>query len=342
MTAVRTTPGPLAGDPASTGDGGTASGWWVPGRAVAAGAALVVAAVLPFLVPGWTGLLVVVGIFFLVVLGLNLLTGLAGQVSLGQTLFMALGGYGAGLLTLRLHWPTTLATVVMALVSALVAALLGGTLLRLRGYYLALATLGLAVITEALATGLGDLTGGPSGLVAVPSLQLGGWTVFTDRANYYVLLVVCAAGAWFVAGIQRGQTGRALTAVAADTPAASMLGIDSAAYKTRAFVASAVFASVAGSLYAFYLRFVSPDVISVTVAFSVVIMLALGGSRTLAGPLLGALVLQGLPQAGQTFSRWEPLVAGVVLIVVMTYFPRGLWGTAKALGTALITRRSTR
>ncbi|MGW0082195.1 branched-chain amino acid ABC transporter permease [Streptomyces sp. NPDC003393] len=300
-------------------------------RTVAAVLAAVVAAGLPLAVPGWTGLFVVVGIFFLVVLGLNLLTGLSGQVSLGQTLFMAIGGYGAGLLTLRLHWPTTVATVVMALASALLAALLGGALLRLRGYYLALATLGLAVITQSLASGLTDFTGGPSGLVAVPSLQLGGWTVFSDRANYYVMLLVCGLGAWFVANVQRSQTGRALTAVAADTPAAAMLGIDTARYKTQAFVASAVFASVAGSLYAFYLRFYSPDVISVTVAFSVVIMLSLGGARTLVGPLLGALILQGLPQAGQAFSLWMPLVAGIVLIAVMTYFPHGLWGTAKAL-----------
>ncbi len=324
---------PSAGAPAAPAPGAAAG----PRRAAAA-LGLALAVVLPFLVPGWTGLLVVVGIFFLVVLGLNLLTGLSGQVSLGQTLFMALGGYGAGLLTLRLHWPTTLATVVMAVASALVAALLGTVLLRLRGYYLALATLGLAVITASLAAGLPDLTGGPSGLVAVPSLQLWGWTVFSDRANYYVLLVVCGAGAWFVANVQRGQTGRALVAVAADTPAAAMLGIDTARYKTQAFVASAVFASVAGSLYTFYLRFISPDVVGVTVAFSVVIMLALGGSRTLVGPLLGALVLQGLPQAGQTFALWEPLVAGVVLIVVMTYFPLGLWGTAKAL----ILRRNAR
>jgi branched-chain amino acid transport system permease protein len=317
---------------------GPAPGATTARRRTAAVLGLALAVVLPFLVPGWTGLLVVAGIFFLVVLGLNLLTGLAGQVSLGQTLFMALGGYGAGLLTLRLHWPTTLAAVAMAAVSALVAALLGSVLLRLRGYYLALATLGLAVITASLASGLPDLTGGPSGLVAVPSLQLGGWTVFSDRANYYVLLVVCGAGAWFVANVQRGQTGRTLLAVAADAPAAAMLGIDTARHKTQAFVASAVFASLAGSLYTFYLRFISPDVVGVTVAFSVVIMLALGGSRTLVGPLLGALVLQGLPQAGQSFARWEPLVAGLVLIVVMTYFPLGLWGTAKAL----IPRRGAR
>jgi branched-chain amino acid transport system permease protein len=321
--------GPSPGSGSRTSSGPPRAG--LRSRLATGAIALALAAVLPFIVPSWTGLLVVVGIFFLVVLGLNLLTGMSGQVSLGQTLFMAVGGYGAGLLTLRLHWPTTLAALAMAVVSALVAALLGGTLLRLRGYYLALATLGLAVITESLASGLGDATGGPSGLVAVPSLQLGGWAVFSDRANYYVLLVVCALGAWFVANIQRSQTGHALTAVAADTPAASMLGINSARYKTQAFVASAVFASVAGSLYTFYLRFISPEVVGVTVAFSVVIMLALGGSRTLVGPLLGALVLQGLPQAGQTLSLWEPLAAGIVLIVVMTYFPLGLWGTAKAL-----------
>jgi branched-chain amino acid transport system permease protein len=294
---------------------------------------LVVAVGLPFVVPGWLGLLVVVGVFYLVVLGLNLLTGLSGQVSLGQTLFMAIGGYGAGLLTLKLHWPTLLAIVVMAVVAALVAAVLGTVFLRLRGYYLALATLGLAVITESLASGLGGFTGGPSGLVAVPSLQIGSWTVFSDRANYYVLLVVCAAGAWFVANIQRRQTGRVLLAVAVDAPAASMLAINPARYKTEAFVVSAVFASIAGSLYVYYLRFISPDIVGVTVAFSVVIMLALGGSRTLVGPLLGALVLQGLPQAGQAFSLWEPLAAGVVLILIMTYFPRGLWGSVKALVT---------
>jgi branched-chain amino acid transport system permease protein len=292
---------------------------------------LVIAIGLPFVVPSWVGLFVVVGIFYLVVLGLNLLTGLSGQVSLGQTLFMAIGGYGAGLLALDLHWPTVVALLVMAIVSGLVAAVLGTVFLRLRGYYLALATLGLAVITQSLADGLGGLTGGPSGLVAVPSLTLGGWTVFSDRANYYVLLVVCAAGAAFVANVQRRQTGRVLMAVAVDASAASMLAINPARYKTEAFVVSAVFASVAGSLYVYYLRFISPEIVGVTVAFGVVIMLALGGSRTLVGPLLGALVLEGLPQAGQGFSLWEPLVAGIVLILIMTYFPRGLWGSAKAL-----------
>jgi branched-chain amino acid transport system permease protein len=309
-------------------------------RWAAAALLVLVAAVLPVVLPALTGLLVIAGIFFVVVLGLPLLMGHAGQVSLGQTLFMAIGGYGAGLLALRAHWPTTLSAIAMAVVSALVALVLGRLFLRLRGYYFALATLGLAVMTQSLSEAWSGVTAGPSGLVAIPSLQIAGRTIFTDQANYYLLLVVGLLGAAFVANVQRSQTGRALLAVGADPGAAAMLGINAARYRTTAFVVAAVFASLGGSLYAFYLRFFSPDMISVPVAFSIVIMVALGGSRTLAGPLLGALVLQGLPIAGQSFALWEPLAAGVLLILVMTYLPRGMWGSLTEALRRAAARRS--
>jgi len=112
-----------------------------------------------------------------------------------------------------------------------------------------------------------------------------------------------------------------------------MLGIDPARYRTGAFVVAAVAASVAGSLYAYYLRFISPDLVSVTVALSIVIMLALGGVRTVVGPLLGVALLQGLPLVGQSFALWQPLVAGLVLVVVLTYLPGGLWGGLRGLLT---------
>lgn len=285
----------------------------------------------PFLVPGWVSFLVVVGIFFLVVLGLDLFLGHTGQVSLGQTLFLALGGYGGGILSLRLGIPTAVAMVLMALLSAAVAFVLGRSFLRLRGYYLALATLGLAVITESLATGLGGLTGGPSGLVGVPNIGFGSFAALSDAANYWVLLGICAVAAWFISGLVRSRTGRALAAIASDQPAAAMLGIDGAKYKTSAFVVAAVFASVGGTLYACYSRFISPDMVGVLVAFNLVVMLALGGSRTIVGPLLGVFLLQWLPEAGQRVAPFEPLIAGVVLIVVITYLPEGLWGGVKKI-----------
>jgi branched-chain amino acid transport system permease protein len=300
-------------------------------------AALLIA--LPWLTPGWTELLVIVQLFLLVVLGLDVLTGQAGQVSLGQTLFMAIGGYGAGLLSTRAGWPTWLAALAPAVLAAVIAAVLGRAFLRLRGYYLALATLGLAVVTQATATGWSAVTGGPSGLVGVPSLNFGSWVVFSDVSNYMVLLVLCTLGALFTTNLRHSQTGRALAAVAHDPQAAAMLGIDAARYRTGAFVTSAVFASIAGSLYAYYLRFISPEVISVTVALSVVVMLALGGVRSVVGPVLGVLLLQGLPLVGQAFALWQPLVAGIVLIVVLTYLPDGLWGGLKSLARRLVPAR---
>lgn len=295
-----------------------------PYAVVALGVAVLVA--LPLVAPGWTSFLIVAGAFFLVVLGLDVFLGQAGQVSLGQTLFMAFGAYGSGLLCLRFNVPPVLSMAIMAVASAGVAYVLGRSFLRLRGYYLALATLGLAVVTQSLANGLGSVTGGPSGLVGIPNIGIGPFVATSDLSNYYVVLVFCLLAAWFVAGLLRSRTGRALAAIAGDQQAASMLGINPARYKTRAFVLAAVFASVGGSLYAFYSRFVSPDMVGVLVAFNLVVMLALGGSRTVVGPLLGVLLLQALPEAGQGFAPYEPLVAGAVLIIVITYLPQGLWG----------------
>ena len=304
--------------------------------------AVVIAALLaavPALFPGWVSFAVVVGAFFLIVVGLDVFLGQAGQVSLGQTLFMALGGYGAGLLSMRLEIPTAISAIIMAVISGAVAYLLGRPLLRLRGYYLALATLGLAVITQSLATGLVSVTGGPSGLVGIPNVGIGPLVATTDAANYYVMLAVCAAAAWFIIGILRSQTGRVLAAVSYDQHAAEMLGINPARYKTAAFVVSAVLGSLGGSLYAFYSMFLSPDMVAVTVSFNLVVVLALGGSRTIVGPLLGVFLLQLLPEAGQAIATWEPLIAGVVLIVVITYLPRGLWGGLKALFQKVVVRR---
>jgi branched-chain amino acid transport system permease protein len=287
---------------------------------------IAVLALVPLVFPAWTSFLIVAGIYFLAVLGLDMFVGQTGQISLGQTLFFAIGAYGGGILTLDHGVPTVAATVIMALVSAVVAYILGRPFLRLRGYYLALATLGLAVITQSTATGLTSLTGGPSGLSGMPNLAIGSYVFESDQANYYIVLALGLLAALLVTGIRRSTAGRALAAIAGDQQAAAMLGVNPATYKTRAFVLAAVFASVAGSLFAFYNRFVSPESVSVVMALNFVIMLAIGGSRTLLGPLLGVLLIQALPQAGQSFARYEPLLAGLVLVVVITYLPDGLWG----------------
>jgi branched-chain amino acid transport system permease protein len=287
---------------------------------------IVVLALVPLIFPERTSFLIVVGIYFLAVLGLDMFVGQTGQVSLGQTLFFAIGAYGGGILSLDHGVPTLAAAAIMAVASAAIAYLLGRPFLRLRGFYLALATLGLAVITQSAATGLTSLTGGPSGLAGTPNLAIGTYVFESDTANYYLVLGLGLIAALLVTGVRRSAAGRALATIAADQQAAAMLGINPATYKTRAFVLAATFASIAGSLFAYYNRFVSPDSVSVVMALNFVIMLAIGGARTLLGPLLGVLLIQALPQAGQSFARYEPLLAGLVLIVVITYLPDGLWG----------------
>ncbi|MGH9094469.1 MAG: branched-chain amino acid ABC transporter permease [Acidimicrobiales bacterium] len=308
----------------------------VASRAAAAVAGIALLLAVPHLLPGWVGFFVTVGIFFLPVTGLNLLMGYGGQVSLGQTVFLAGGAYGAGLLSVRLGVPTLAALVVAAVVCAAVAGALGQVFLRLRGLYLALATLGLAVIVEQLVTALVSLTGGPSGLVGVPGLSLGPFTLVSATDYYYLLALLGVLGAWFARNIAATQTGRALAAIAADQEAAAMLGIKPSSYKTRAFVLSAVYASVAGSVDASYSRFISPDSVAVLVALSIVIMLALGGFRTVLGPLVGAIAYQIVPKLGQGVSLYEPLVAGLVLVLVMTYLPSGIWGSVRQLGQAAL------
>lgn len=297
---------------------------------------------LPHAFPGWVGFFVTVGIFFLPVTGLNLLMGYGGQVSLGQTVFLAIGAYGAGILSVKLGVPALAALLAAAVACAALAAALGKVILRLRGLYLALATLGLAVIVEQLATALVSLTGGPSGLVGIPDLSLGPLTLVSATDYYYLLVVLGALGAWLVHNIATSQTGRALAAIAADQEAAATLGIAPSSYKTRAFILSAVYASVAGSVEASYSRFISPDSVAVLVALSIVIMLAMGGFRTILGPLVGATVYEIVPKFGQGVALYEPLVAGAVLIAVMTYLPAGIWGSLGNLTHTLLRSRHDR
>jgi branched-chain amino acid transport system permease protein len=296
---------------------------------VAVVALIVAVALIPQVLPQWTSFLVVVGLYYLVVIGLDLFEGQAGQVSLGQTMFFGIGAYGAGVLSMKHGVPTLAALVISAAASGILAFGLGRPFLRLRGYYLALATLSLAVIAVDMATQFSSVTGGTSGLVGIPFLAVGSFQFASDNANYYLVAVLAIGAALFVSGVRRSASGRALAAIASDEQAALMLGVHTARYKTRAFVIAAILASVAGSLFGFYNSFVSPDSISVVFSFNLVIMLALGGARTAIGPLVGVLLLQLMPRVSQGVAKYEPLVAGVLLILIITDLPEGIWGTAK-------------
>lgn len=290
--------------------------------------ALLVAIGLPWALPagGLLGSLVITGILFIAVMGLNVLMGYAGQVSLGQAGFMAIGGYTAGWLAVRYEVAPLLgllAGVAVSLVCALGLALIT---MRLRGLYLALATLAFGLLVDSLAVGFDAITGGPSGLVGIPPFSVGTLDFGTPLRMYYLVLGVIVASLLLLAGAMRSDFGRSLQAIRTDQTAAAALGINVSLHKLAAFAISAVFASVAGSLYAFDFNFLAPEMVGTTRSLELVTMMIIGGEGTLVGPFLGAALLTLLPTAFQALSIYKTLANGALLVVFFLYLPEGMFG----------------
>ncbi len=299
--------------------------------------ALLAAIGLPWILPegGILGSLVIAGILFIAVLGLDVLMGYAGQVSLGQAGFMAIGGYTAGWLAVQYDVPPLvgiLAGIGVSLICALALALIT---MRLRGLYLALATLAFGLLIDSLAIGLDAITGGPSGLVGIPPLSVGAVAFDTPIAKYYLVLGVIAVSLVLLAGAMRSDFGRTLQAIRTDQTAAAALGINVGQYKLAAFAISAIFASIAGSLYAFDFNYLAPEMVSTNRSLELVTMMVIGGEGTLVGPLLGAVLLTLLPTVIQSLSLYKTLANGALLVVFFLYLPEGMFGGLFRLSRAL-------
>ena len=284
--------------------------------------------VLPHLLgrTGLVGSLVITGILFIGVLGLDLLMGFAGQVSLGHAGFMAVGGYTAAILATRSGVAPLAATGAGIALSLAVALVLSLVTARLRGLYLALATLAFGLLVDSVTVGLTGLTGGPSGLVGIPSFSLAGYTFASPISTYYLVWGLAGALVIVLANLARSGYGRALRATRADQTAARALGIQVPRYKVSVFLLSAALASLAGSLYAFHFHFLSPEMVSTSRSLEMITMLVLGGEGTLVGPLVGVALLTLLPAAFQPLAVYKTLAEGIVLILIMLYLPAGIFG----------------
>jgi branched-chain amino acid transport system permease protein len=299
-----------------------------PGAIAFVVALVAVLALLPLLpLPG--GLLsslVIALILFIAVLGLDVLMGYAGQVSLGHAGFMAVGGYAAAILATSYGWPPLAATVVALVLSVACALVLSAATRRLRGHYLALATLAFGLLVDSLAVGLVDLTGGPSGLVGIPAFAVAGFAFDTQARMYYLVLALSVVLVVVLAGGMRLGFGRALKAVRSDQLAAAALGVDVGRHKVIALCISAALASLSGSLYAFNFHFLSPEIVSTTRSFEMIAMLVLGGEGTLIGGFFGSLVLTLLPTLVQDLAMFKTAVEGAILVVIVLLMPEGLFG----------------
>jgi branched-chain amino acid transport system permease protein len=298
-------------------------------RALAFGiVSIAVLIALPWVVPaGLMSSLVITGILFIGVLGLDVLMGYCGQVSLGQAGFMAVGGYTAAILATHYGWPP-LAGIAAGLVLSLACAVaLSLVTMRLRGHYLALATLAFGLLVDSLTTGMTETTGGPSGLVGVPSFSIGPVAFDTPLKMYYLVAALIVMLVLVLLGGIRSSFGRALQAVRTDQTAAAALGIDVPRHKMAAFAISASLASLSGSLYAFYFHFLSPEMVGTARSLEMIAMLVVGGEGTLVGAVFGVALLTLLPTIFQPLALYKTLAEGALLVLVVRYLPGGIFGT---------------
>ncbi len=262
-------------------------------------------------------------IFALAVVGLNLLMGFAGQVSLGHAGFLGIGAYSVAIGPSHFGIPSWLCLFIGAILSGVVAFLVGRPILRLKGHYLAVATLGFGLLVAIVLTNEAGWTGGPDGM-SVPKLVIFGWTVRGSDAWYWIAGTTFIGGFLLALNLMQSSTGRALQAIHDSEIAALVLGVDVARKKLTIFVISAMYASLAGSYLALFNGHITPDIAGFLRSIELVAMVVLGGMGSIVGSLVGAVVLVVLPQALTVFHEYEQALLGLIVMMFMIFLRRGI------------------
>ena len=287
------------------------------------GAAL---AALPLVVrnPYYINVINIVGLNLIIVVGLNLLIGYAGQISLGHAAFFASGAYLSGILTGSFGfppWPTILLAMVL---TGAAAWIIGIPTMRLSGNYLVMATLGFNIIVTIVINQWDAFTGGPSGYPGIPSLEVGSFVFATDERSYYLIWGAAYLAVIMSLNLVNSRVGRALKALHGSETAANTLGVDTDRYKLKIFVFSACLASLAGSLYAHYLSFVSPKTFSIFFSVELVTMVMVGGMGSIWGSLFGCAFLTPLPHVLHVFEEYKDVFYGLILVLILIFLPEGV------------------
>jgi branched-chain amino acid transport system permease protein len=291
--------------------------------------AFVLCAIFPYVASGfWIRLLTGIFLYAVLAQGLNLIAGFTGYAAFGNMIFFGLGGYAVGVLMVKARFPFFPSLIAAALVGVIVAILIGMPLLRLRGHYFALASLGAAEAVRQIMDNLTDLCGGAMGLT-LP--QMPGKPEQGNMAFYYLLfslLIVSFAATYF---ISKNRLGYALKAIKANEEAADAMGINTTFYKIVAWAISGLFTAAAGGIYAYWFTFIEPaTVFDVVIVVKLFVILLLGGAGTVMGPLYGAFIFEGISEI--VWSRFLNLhlgILGILVIFIVFFIPNGLIDMAR-------------
>ncbi len=290
--------------------------------------ALLVAVLLvwPIVYPSSYGMRVMTtaGLYALITIAVVVILGQAGQLSFGHSAFYGIGAYVAGLLAMKLDIPTLACLVIGALAAGVVALIVGRPVLKLRYFYLALATIGLGQIFLTLVSNLRTVTGGTTGFAPVPKLSIAGFTFGTAMRQYYLVWVIAIVILLFIYRALRGRVGRAFRAIATSEIASRTLGVRTANWKLLGFVTSAVICGLAGGLFAFVTTAVSPGAFTFTAAIIPIVMMLIGGSGSVWGAIIGAIIMTWAIRGFSGIQEYSGVAYSSIMILLLIFFPAGL------------------
>ena len=265
-------------------------------------------------------------IYAVAVLGLGILLGFSGQMSLAQAAFFGIGAYASALISLHFNAPFWIALPGAVAFTAAIGVLVGYPCLRLSGHYLALATIGFGIIVQLFLINAKNLTNGPDGLTGIPPPQIGSLVLDNYQTYYYVVYGFLLAAIYVAVRVKHSRIGRALEAIRENEIAAQAMGINTTNYKVLAFVLASAFGGLGGSLIAHMTRFISPDSYSFDQSVVFLVMLVIGGSSTITGAVTGAILLTFLPEVLRPLKNSYIMVYGAAVIAMIIFMPEGLVG----------------
>jgi branched-chain amino acid transport system permease protein len=294
---------------------------------------LIIAAILPFLLSSGYHLRLanLVGIYLLLVLGLNFVLGYAGLLSFAQVGFFAIGAYTSAILTTDYGYSFWFGLCAGAVAAGISALIVGSPVLKLRGHYFAFATFVLGEIARLVAMNWDEVTHGASGLSSIPAPAIGDFQFDTDLSFYYIVLAFVLLGIIVSARVENSKIGRALFAIRESEIAAEAMGIRTRNTKQLAFTLSAVFAGVAGALYGPLNTVISPDVFSFDISIIVLVSLLLGGTGTIPGAIIGTILVTLLPEWLRFLDQYYMMIYGAGIVLLMVFLPQGLMGVVYSL-----------
>ena len=274
----------------------------------------------------YTTLMIVIGIYTIVTVGLCLLMGYTGQVSLGQAAFFGMGAYISAILSTTYGFNPWLAMLIAAVITGAFAYIIGSPIFRLKGNYLAMATLGLGLIMWIVFKQLNQSFGEPDGISGIPYLSIGGFVFDSSFRRYFLVWAFCLVILLISQNIIRSRTGRALRAIHGSEAAAESIGINVGRFKVKILVLSAVYASLAGSLFAHHLRYIGAQPFDFLASVKLVVMAVIGGLASVWGAIFGAGATRILSdEVLLRFGQWDIIIYGFILMLVMIFMPEGLF-----------------